>query len=65
MPEDFSPWWAAGSAVLLPIVRACFRVRIEGIEHVPASGSGILAFNHVSVLDGPALGIETAFRRRR
>jgi 1-acyl-sn-glycerol-3-phosphate acyltransferase len=65
VPEDLSPWWAVGSAALLPIVRALFRVRIEGIEYVPASGSGILAFNHVSVLDGPALGIETAFRRRR
>ena len=65
MPEDFSPWWAAASVVLLPIVRALFRVRVEGVDHVPASGPGILAFNHVSVLDGPALGIETAFRRRR
>jgi 1-acyl-sn-glycerol-3-phosphate acyltransferase len=65
VPEDFSPWWAAASAVLLPIVRGLFRVHVEGIDHVPASGSGILAFNHVSVLDGPALGIETAFRRRR
>ena len=65
MPEDFSPWWAAASALLLPIVRGLFRVHVEGIDHVPASGSGILAFNHVSVLDGPALGIETAFRRRR
>jgi 1-acyl-sn-glycerol-3-phosphate acyltransferase len=65
VPEDFSPWWAAASVVLLPIVRGLFRVRVEGIDHVPASGSGILAFNHVSVLDGPALGIETAFRRRR
>lgn len=65
MPEDFSPWWAAASVVLLPIVRGLFRVRVDGIDHVPASGSGIIAFNHVSVLDGPALGIETAFRRRR
>ena len=65
MPEDFSAWWAIGSAATLPIVRLLFRVRVEGIEHVPASGSGILAFNHVSVLDGPALAIETARRRRR
>ncbi len=65
MPEDFSAWWAIGSAATFPIVRLLFRVRVEGIEHVPASGSGILAFNHVSVLDGPALAIETARRRRR
>jgi 1-acyl-sn-glycerol-3-phosphate acyltransferase len=63
--EDFSPWWSIGSAVTSPIVRMLFRVRVEGIDHVPASGPGILAFNHVSVLDGPALAIETALLRRR
>ena len=65
MRDDFSAWWAVGSTVTLPFVRVLFRVRVEGIDHVPASGPGILAFNHVSVLDGPALAIETAFRRRR
>lgn len=65
MHEDFSAWWAIGSTVTLPIMRMLFHVRVEGIDHVPASGPGILAFNHVSVLDGPALAIETAVRRRR
>ena len=65
MSEDFGPWWSVGSIVLLPVVRMLFRVRAEGIDHVPASGPGILAFNHVSVLDGPALVVETSFRRRR
>jgi 1-acyl-sn-glycerol-3-phosphate acyltransferase len=63
--EDFGVWWAIGSAVTVPVVRMLFRVRLEGIERVPAAGPAILAFNHVSVLDGPALAIETAFRRRR
>lgn len=65
MREDFSAWWAFGAAVTLPLVRVPFRVRVDGSEHVPASGPAILAFNHVSVLDGPVLGVETAFRRRR
>ncbi len=65
MRDDFSLWWACGSTLGLPLVRLVFRVRVEGIDHVPASGPAILAFNHVSVLDGPALAIETAFRRRR
>ena len=65
MREDFSSWWAAGSLATLPIERLLFRVRVEGIERVPVSGPAILAFNHVSVLDGPALAIETAIRRRR
>ena len=48
-----------------PLVRALFRVRLEGLEHVPASGPAILAFNHVSALDGPVLAIEVAARHRR
>ncbi|MEP6477433.1 MAG: lysophospholipid acyltransferase family protein [Actinomycetota bacterium] len=65
MRDDFSAWWTFGSTVTLPLVRLPFRVRVEGIERVPAAGPAILAFNHVSVLDGPVLGVETAFRRRR
>jgi 1-acyl-sn-glycerol-3-phosphate acyltransferase len=63
--EDFDAWWRFGALLTLPIVRLLFRVRVEGLEHVPRTGPAILAFNHVSVLDGPALAIETAFRRRR
>jgi 1-acyl-sn-glycerol-3-phosphate acyltransferase len=63
--DDFSGWWALGSAVTVPLVRMLFRVRVQDIEQVPASGPAILAFNHVSVLDGPVLAIETAVRRRR
>ena len=47
------------------MLRAAFRVRVEGISNIPASGPAILAFNHVSVIDGPALAIEVARRRRR
>ena len=65
MREDFSAWWAVGAVLTLPLVRILFRVRVEGVEHVPGSGPAILAFNHVSVLDGPVLAIETATRRRR
>jgi 1-acyl-sn-glycerol-3-phosphate acyltransferase len=63
--DDFSPLWAIGSILTVPIVRMLFRLRVEGIDRVPASGPTILAFNHVSVLDGPALAIETAVRRHR
>jgi 1-acyl-sn-glycerol-3-phosphate acyltransferase len=47
------------------LVPLFFSVRVEGIEHVPASGPAILAFNHVSSLDGPVLAIEVARRIRR
>ncbi len=65
MREDFSVWWAVGSTVTLPLVRMLFSVHVQNIEHVPASGPAIVAFNHVSVLDGPVLGIQIASRRRR
>jgi 1-acyl-sn-glycerol-3-phosphate acyltransferase len=62
---DFSAWWAFASAVTHPIMRLLFRVHVEGVEHVPKEGPAILVFNHMSVLDGPTLVIETARRRRR
>jgi 1-acyl-sn-glycerol-3-phosphate acyltransferase len=62
---DFSTWWAFASALTRPIMRLLFRVHVEGAEHVPVQGPAILVFNHMSVLDGPSLVIETARRRRR
>lgn len=57
MRGELNPWWRAGLAVVSPIVHLVFRVRIEGFEHIPLRGPAILAFNHVSVLDGPVLAI--------
>ena len=37
--------------LLTPIFRFFFRVRVEGLEHVPASGGAILAGNHLAVFD--------------
>src|SRR3954470_2447307 len=38
-------------AILSPILRFFFRIRVEGLEHVPTDGSAILASNHVSFSD--------------
>jgi 1-acyl-sn-glycerol-3-phosphate acyltransferase len=62
---DLNPWWQVGLPIALSLERLVFRVRVGGIHHVPLTGPVILAFNHVSVLDGPCLAIETAWRRRR
>jgi 1-acyl-sn-glycerol-3-phosphate acyltransferase len=62
---DLNAWWRLGIPLVAPFVRLLFRVRVEGVEHVPLSGSAILAFNHVSVLDGPVLVVETSRRIRR
>src|SRR5882762_9459238 len=38
-------------AVLTPVLRFLYRVRVEGREHVPDSGPVILASNHLSFCD--------------
>lgn len=35
----------------IPAVRGWFRLRYEGLEHIPRTGPGIVACNHVSYLD--------------
>jgi 1-acyl-sn-glycerol-3-phosphate acyltransferase len=62
---DLNPWWRVGVPIAAAIVRLLFRVRVVGIHHVPLAGPAILAFVHVSVLDGPCLAVEVAWRRRR
>jgi 1-acyl-sn-glycerol-3-phosphate acyltransferase len=37
--------------ILTPILRLLYRVRVEGIEHVPPEGAVIMASNHVSFCD--------------
>jgi 1-acyl-sn-glycerol-3-phosphate acyltransferase len=62
---DLNVWWRLGAPIVVLLVRALFRVRVAGIHHVPLEGPAILAFVHVSVLDGPCLAAEVAWRRRR
>jgi 1-acyl-sn-glycerol-3-phosphate acyltransferase len=62
---ELNAWWRIGLPLVAPLLRLLFRVRVDGEERVPRAGAAILAFNHVSVLDGPILAIETARRTRR
>jgi 1-acyl-sn-glycerol-3-phosphate acyltransferase len=62
---ELNAWWRSGLPVVGPLVRLLFRVRVTGIEHVPARGATMLAFNHLSSLDGPILAAEFARRVRR
>jgi 1-acyl-sn-glycerol-3-phosphate acyltransferase len=62
---DPNRWWRAGLALVLPVARALVRVRSEGLERVPSRGAAVLAFDHVSVLDGPLLAIEMMRGARR
>ena len=38
-------------AVLKPLLRGMYRIRVEGLENVPRKGPAIIAANHVSFLD--------------
>lgn len=51
--------------VLGALFRVLFRLRVTGARNIPASGSGIVAGNHVSAIDGVLLGLITAKRGRR
>ena len=62
---DLSGWWLFGIAVVGFFSRLLFRLRIEGADRVPSSGSAIVAGNHVSALDGVALALATGSRGRR
>lgn len=40
-------------ALLEPLLRLLFRPRVEGLEHIPATGPVILAGNHLAFSDSP------------
>ena len=54
-------YWVV-KAILTPILRFFFRIRVEGIEHVPVDGRCILASNHVSFSD--SIFLPLVLRRR-
>ena len=54
-------YWVV-KAILTPILRLVFRVRVEGRQHVPADSAAILASNHVSFCD--SIFLPLVLRRR-
>ena len=48
--------------VLTPILRLCYRIRVEGREHIPRQGAVILAANHRSFMD--SIFLPLVIRRR-
>ncbi|MEO8423751.1 MAG: lysophospholipid acyltransferase family protein [Actinomycetota bacterium] len=63
--SELNRWWSVVSAIANVVMRAIFRVHVEGTSNVPPRGPAIIAFNHVSVLDGPVVGIVVARKTRR
>ncbi len=43
--------YSVAKAVLTPIFAFAWRIRVEGIEHVPAEGPAVLCPNHISFID--------------
>jgi len=62
---ELNRWWRVGLPTVTPLVRLVFRTRVDGLEHLPSSGATIVAFNHISALDGPVLAIEIGRRIKR
>ncbi len=50
-------------AILKPILRLLYGIKVEGIEHLPRKGPAIIAANHVSFLD--SFFIPLVVRRRK
>jgi long-chain acyl-CoA synthetase len=47
--------WYAGQLVNRLVMRLLFRLKVEGLEHLPQAGAFLLCPNHTSYLDAPAL----------
>jgi 1-acyl-sn-glycerol-3-phosphate acyltransferase len=45
-----------GRAIVAAFLHLCFRIRIEGIEHIPKGQNFVVCSNHKSNLDPPVLG---------
>ena len=49
--RQYGRLYPVARAVLTPPFKLLWRLRVSGLEHVPASGSAILCPNHTSVID--------------
>ncbi len=63
------PFYRAWRGLGRAFFAAVFRVRVEGMEHVPREGGYIVSLNHTSIFDPPLVGtivpIEMRFMAKR
>jgi 1-acyl-sn-glycerol-3-phosphate acyltransferase len=57
--------WKVGARPVHAALKVVFRLHVEGVTNVPSQGPAILACNHVSVLDGPAVAAIMGSERHR
>lgn len=59
MGDDTSLFWTVSYQTIGNAIRALWRVRIEGREHIPKEGPAIIASNHLSFMDHFILPLAT------
>ena len=64
MRSEWDGWTWVGRFGLDALFRAGFRMRFEGLEHIPEDGGALLTYNHVSVLDPMMVAIGAGKRGR-
>ncbi|MGI8421548.1 MAG: lysophospholipid acyltransferase family protein [Gaiellaceae bacterium] len=52
-----SPFFSLAARLSWPLIHWVYRLRVEGLEHVPASGGFVLAANHTSNFEPWPLGM--------
>ena len=63
--SELTGWWRLALATVEPILRAAFRLRFAGTANIPETGAGIIASNHVSVLDPIVVALAPALQGRK
>jgi 1-acyl-sn-glycerol-3-phosphate acyltransferase len=58
-PKRRSPLYVAVRALLSLALRTLFRLEVTGAENIPKHGPAIIAPNHRSLIDHPAVGVTT------
>lgn len=58
-PRRRSPLYVVMRALLAVLLRTVFRLEVRGAENIPRYGGAIIAPNHRSLIDHPAVGVAT------
>jgi 1-acyl-sn-glycerol-3-phosphate acyltransferase len=63
--RELGPVVSFAADAFVAALRALFRIRVTGIEHLPTDGGAVVAANHVSPLDGVILAAVVWWKARR
>lgn len=58
-PRRIHPLYVVIRGILSLLLRTAFRLEVEGAENIPKHGGAIIAPNHRSLIDHPAVGVLT------